>query len=63
MRIAPVTVCEVAPGWARIAATAPTNEAEVPRELGVQAHDLGEDEGRTEHRDHVLSAKTDGLAP
>ncbi len=30
-RIAPVTVAEVAPSCARIATTAPTNEAEVPR--------------------------------
>ena len=31
MRIAPVTVLESAPGWARIAAATPTNEADVPR--------------------------------
>src|SRR5690606_35807847 len=33
------------------------------RELSVQPHDEREDERRTEHRDDVLSTKTDGLAP
>jgi hypothetical protein len=31
MRMAPVTVRESAPGWARIAAATPTNDADVPR--------------------------------
>ena len=33
------------------------------RELRVQAHDEGEDEGGAEHRDDVLGAEADGAPP